>query len=229
MTDTGDPSLYYDEEGIAAAVARRDHRSIVGGLWEEIGQLQIDFLVSRGLKPSHKLIDIGCGALRAGVKLVRYLDAGNYFGTDISASLLSAGYEIELRQEGLTAKLPRSHLITDGEFDFTWSPVLFDFAMAQSLFTHLPVSFLRTCLERLHPVCAPAANFYASFFEIPSFHPRHAPYQHAGGVTSHGDKDPYHYYFSDAEGYCRDLPWQAIHVGAWNHPRSQHMIRFVRL
>jgi len=47
------------------------------------------------------------------VKFVRYLNAGNYFGTDLNASLLRAGYDIEIANEGLLEELPRSNLITD--------------------------------------------------------------------------------------------------------------------
>lgn len=78
-------------------------------------------MLSRGLKPEHKLLDISCGSLRGGVKFVRYLNAGNYFGTDLNASLLQAGYDIEIANEGLLEELPRSNLITDEKFDFSWA------------------------------------------------------------------------------------------------------------
>src|ERR1700678_1283527 len=42
------------------------HREYVGGLWEVIGKLQFDFLISRGLKPEHVFLDIACGPLRGG-------------------------------------------------------------------------------------------------------------------------------------------------------------------
>src|SRR3979409_2149502 len=62
-----------------------DHRAAVGGRWEEIGELQFQFLRTHGLEPQHRLLDIGCGSLRGGVRFVSYLDPGNYFGIDISA------------------------------------------------------------------------------------------------------------------------------------------------
>src|SRR5262245_17052197 len=75
-----------DEEIRAGA-----HRDFVGGLWDEIGRLQFDFLVAHGLKPEHKLVDVGCGALRGGVHFIRYLKPGHYFGLDLNASLIKAG------------------------------------------------------------------------------------------------------------------------------------------
>ncbi|MGG6294672.1 hypothetical protein ACQ4M4_09620 [Leptolyngbya sp. AN02str] len=41
------------------------HRQFIGGLWEELGQLQFDFLKENGLLPEHRLLDMGCGSLRA--------------------------------------------------------------------------------------------------------------------------------------------------------------------
>src|SRR5690349_20714175 len=56
--------------------------------WHEIGQLQFDYLRSHDLQPYHHVLEVGCGNLRAGWHLVRYLDAGHYYGIDISAEAL---------------------------------------------------------------------------------------------------------------------------------------------
>jgi hypothetical protein len=73
--------------------------------------LQLDFMIREGLKPHHKLLDIGCGSLRGGVHFIRYLDAGNYVGIDSNIALLDAGYEIELASWGLKERMPRENLI----------------------------------------------------------------------------------------------------------------------
>jgi hypothetical protein len=56
------------------------HRRRVGGMWEEIGRLQFDFLLSKGLQSRHFLLDIGCGSLRGGIHFIGFLDAGRYDG-----------------------------------------------------------------------------------------------------------------------------------------------------
>ena len=94
------------------------HRHDVGGLWRKVGKLQLDFLVGQGLKPESKLIDIGCGCLRAGLRFIRYLDEGNYYGIDINGKLLNAGYKKELGA-GLKRKLPRKNLLTEGRFNIS--------------------------------------------------------------------------------------------------------------
>jgi len=92
------------------------HRDFVGGMWDELGRLQTDFLIAEGLKSDMRFLDIGCGCLRDGVHLIRFLLPGNYFGLDISESLLQAGYDIELPKVGLQEKLPRSNLFTKNIF-----------------------------------------------------------------------------------------------------------------
>jgi hypothetical protein len=68
-----------------------NHRGAVGRMWEEIGNLQFEFLTARGPHPHHHLPDVGCGALRGGIHFIRYLVASNYHGVDVNASLIEAG------------------------------------------------------------------------------------------------------------------------------------------
>jgi hypothetical protein len=79
---------------------------------------------------------------------------------------------------------------------------------------------------RLTNAVKPGSSFFATFFEIPLTTPRNDPFIHPGGITTHGDRDPYHFHFRDVELCCRDLAWSAIYIGEWQHPRNQKMIRF---
>jgi SAM-dependent methyltransferase len=45
-------------------------------------RFQIDFLIAQGLRPEHRVLDIGCGPLRAGIPLIAYLDPRNYTGIE---------------------------------------------------------------------------------------------------------------------------------------------------
>ena len=56
--------------------------------WDEHGQLQLNFLISRGLTPEKTLLDFGCGTGRLACKAVPYLNPGNYTGADISEGCL---------------------------------------------------------------------------------------------------------------------------------------------
>jgi SAM-dependent methyltransferase len=219
---------YENTEEIRRAVSEGRHREVVGGKWDEIGRLQLDFLIAKGLSPSSTLIDIGCGCLRGGVHFISYLDDNLYFGIDSNASLLEAGYDLELKALDLQQKLRRENLICNDEFNFESIERSFDFAIAQSLFTHLPQNHIRLCLRRLSkkmPICG---RFYATFFQVAEDHPIGESFDHLGQITTSETKDPYHYRFSDIIRLCEGLPWSVKLHGDWGHPRGQQMIEFVR-
>jgi hypothetical protein len=172
MTNKGGlPSGYYDADAIAAGVGESRRRDLVDGMWDEMGKLQFDFLCSQGLRPSSRLIDIGCGCLRGGTHFVKFLEVGNYYGVDLSQALLDEGYDLELQYKDLQFKLPRANLICDGEFQFSRFPVRFHFALAQSVFTHLLANHLQLCLSRLVSSMEADGALFATLFIVPDEHP----------------------------------------------------------
>lgn len=219
------PSSYYDLEMVAAGVACGDHRSMVGGLWDELGDLQFDLLKTHGLEPENSLLDIGCGCLRGGVRFASYLNSGNYYGLDLNQSFLDAG-RAELDSLGLSGKVPPENLRREGDFDLAAFGRVFDMAVAVSLFTHLPVPYLRICLERLAPVLKPGGIFCVSFFLLSEGREFTLPCSQTPEITSHPDRDPYHYRREDIHSACLDLPWTARIVGDWKHPRNQQLVTF---
>ena len=136
--------------------AEQKHRSAVGGKWSEMGRVQLDFLKEQGLAPSMRFLDVGCGSFRAGRLLVPYLDPGHYYGIDIAAEIIEAGYEDELDDEA-RARLPVSNLRMTDRFDCDFG-VDFDMAIAQSLFTHISLNHIRLCLHRVAKVMRPGGD-----------------------------------------------------------------------
>ena len=218
-------SIYDDRQTIANIVRQGSHREVIGGMWDEIGRLQASYLIEQGLKPHHSLLDVGCGCLRAGVHFVDYLDADNYFGYDINSTLLEAGYTREL-DDRLRSKLPRENLRCIEDFEASVFQQQFDFAVAQSVFTHMPIDLVSRCFERTADVLAPGASLYATFFEQGPEEPDDASICHHGGVVSHRNRDPFHVRFSELVGCSHALT--PLYVGEWNHPRGQRMVRFLR-
>jgi SAM-dependent methyltransferase len=222
------PNMYDDLERIAADVAAGRHRDVIGGMWDEVGALQLDFLRGQGLKPDHRLLDVGCGSLRGGVHFVRYLDAGRYYGLDISEALIEAGYNQEIGALGLRQKLPRTNLLTTANFDATSWGASFDMALAQSVFTHLPLNQIALCLEQIARVMKPGGVFYATFFRAPETSPWSDAITHdPGGVTTTATSDPYHYRPSQLAWAAGEL-WEAECIGKWSHPRGQQMMAYRR-
>jgi len=199
---------------------------VVGGLWEDIGNLYINFLKSQGLKPDHKVLDIGCGSLRGGVKLIPYLESGNYYGIDKNQSLLNAGWNKELKLLSLHYRQPRKQLVHLKDFEFQQINTHFDFAIALSLFTHLPLNRIRKCLNNLSCVMQPGAVFFATFFE--SCKQEQSLIHKPGGITTYTDHDPFHYSYDDFQYLIKDLPWKVLYIGECNHPRAQKMLAFIR-
>ncbi len=226
------PSAYYDPNAITHEVEQGRHRAAIGGLWDEMGQLQLDFMKSQGLKPEHKLLDIGCGALRFGHLAVDYLDAGNYYGQDLAQELIQAGYEQELSDE-LRLKLPQINLAANAKFDFSHLDAPVDFAIAQSVFTHLPLNHIRQCLAQLESHMVAGGAFYATFFLCPENHSLKEPFPQDGAIDGEpvittSLSDPYHYRVADFQYAISELSWDLEIIGEWKHPRGQKMLRFVK-
>ena len=206
------------EEEIAAGV----HRELVGGQWDEVGALQFYFLRLEGLRPEHTLVDIGCGALRGGVHLVVYLDEGNYCGIEGNRSLVAAGRR-ELEASGINR---RARLLVNDAFEVSLFGAAFDYAIAISLFTHLPSANIARCLRAVSEVLEPHGRFYASFFQSPrSAH--HEPIWHEpGGITTYFGADPFHYSWEEMVTLGGAAGLAARLIGDWRHPQQQQMLCF---
>jgi len=205
----------------------RAWRAKVGGLWEQLGKLQFEYLVQNGLKPYHFLLDIGCGSLRGGIHFIQYLQRGHYFGIDKDLELLEGG-KIELEENNLLDK--SSILKLDENFDFVSLNQKFEYALAQSVFTHLPLMEIKKCIENVEKVLVNEGKFYATFFENyrkdDSNEPIIIKSDDGIRIETYPDKDPYHYRFSEFEKLVKDTALSVEYIGDWNHPRYQKIMVF---
>ena len=94
-------------------------------LWKMKRDFQAKFLIGHGLSPSDYLLDVGCGTLRGGIPLIRYLNTGHYYGIEVRAEVLDEALR-ELEESGLRHKQPI--LVSDpgtldlrGRFTFAWA------------------------------------------------------------------------------------------------------------
>lgn len=206
------------------------HRSRVGGLWDEIGQLQFDFMVKQGLKPHHKLLDIGCGCLRGGVHFIRYLDDRCYFGVDMDTGLIEAGIK-EAIKAGVDHK--RYSLHRSKHFDFSLLGTQFDYAIAQSLFTHLNLNEILLCLVEAEKALKSQGRLYASFFTCAN----KADYTSIIDHRTTDDKTVHtqaafsrsmHYTFDQLKWAGNWAGLQCDYIGEWRHPRKQEMAVYYR-
>lgn len=198
-------------------------------MWDEIGKLQFEFLKKQGLKPEHKFLDIGCGSLRGGIYFIRFLNEGNYFGVDKEKWLLDAGINIEMPRVGLENK--KVTLVEMDDFNFSRLGVKFDFALAQSVFTHISWNSIVRCVANVEQVIKKDGKFFATFFENDKGKFYFGPItHHPGGRISHFDSDPFHYSYDRFEKLCEEIPSLRVeYIGNWNHPRDQKMMVFQKV
>ncbi len=139
-----------------AAVGSRSHDR-----WLALGEMQFDYLMEHGLAPHHRMLDIGCGNLRAGRLFIDHLDAGHYYGIDISPDILISAKET-LTAYGLQEKLPHLTITQNLTLDFL-PDAHFDVVHAHSVFSHSPIEVIDECLAHVGRVLAPGGFFDFTF------------------------------------------------------------------
>jgi len=150
-------------------LVERDPHSAIGGRWEEMGRLQFDFLVDKGLKPHHRLLDIGCGTLRGGRLFISYLNAGNYSGIDISSKAVEYGRQL-VEREGLSEKKPQLIVSKNKDLKFIgFDSVQFDYLLAQSVFTHLKPEHIEECFQNIGGIMHEYSLFFFTYNEALEF------------------------------------------------------------
>jgi hypothetical protein len=208
------PNLLLAPQG-DAGVRAAGHRKYVGGAWDEIGKLQFDFLVAQGMRPENVLLDIACGAFRLGVKAVPFLDRGHYLGIEKEQALIDLGIAEELGPALVGEKAPELVVSSAFEFEkFTKKP---DFAIAQSLFTHLTPEVIDLCFAKLRPAMKDNTRFLGTYFlAAPGF--KNPKSSHDHGVFA----------YSQAEmcGFGERNGFRAEYIGDWKHPRSQVIVAY---
>ena len=138
------------------AVGSRTHEE-----WLRHGQFQFDYLLGHELQQSDRVLEIGCGNLRAGRLFIDYLDPGNYYGLDISPDILLAAQRT-LVEYGLQAKLPHLFVVSDLTFSFLPSSH-FSIVHAHSVFSHSPIDVIDQCLAHVGRIMVPGAFFDFTF------------------------------------------------------------------
>jgi len=115
-------------------------------------------------------------------------------------------------------------------FDFFSQNQKFEYALAQSVFTHLPMSKIKKCIENVEKVLVNGGKFYATFFENNSKDDTDEPLtiESVDGMTieTSSDKDPFHYRFSEFEKLVKNTHLHVKYIGDWNHPRHQKIMVF---
>jgi SAM-dependent methyltransferase len=182
--------------------------------WLALGQLQFDYLAGHGLKPDTRMLEIGCGNLRAGRLFIDYLDAGHYYGLDISPDILLAAQQV-VTENGLQAKLPHLTLVRDLRLDFL-PDGQFDVVHAHSVFSHSPVWVIDECLAHVGRVMAPGGFFDFTF-------------DRTEGAEHQVLREDFYYRTQTLTDLARRHGFQATFMDDWETlPHDQSKIRVTR-
>lgn len=115
------------------------------------GEYHCAYLMRHGLKAHHRLFDFGCGYGRTAIPLLRYLEPGNYVGTDISTERIRMAWEY-VGLAGVSDRDPTFLVTKDNRLD-ELAGRTFDYIWAQSVFTHMPAADARAFFANIGRLC----------------------------------------------------------------------------
>jgi SAM-dependent methyltransferase len=145
-----------------------------GGDFEAMGNHIVNMLVTKHqLQVHHFVLDIGSGIGRVAIPLGKVINAkGKYIGIDV----IEQG--VKWCVKNITSRYPNFTFIytplkndlyrNTGQdaatFTFPFENNSFDFAIANSLFTHMMPNEVQQYYKELHRVLKPGGKIYATFF-----------------------------------------------------------------
>ncbi len=125
------------------------------------GRAQFVRLLQHGLLPESKVLDIGCGVLRVGYWLMRFLDADGYCGVEPARDRVRLGLRYLFTEEELTRARPRfDH---NDRFDTGVFGDRFDYFLAGSIWTHCSKAQLKVTLDGFVANTTDQGVFLASY------------------------------------------------------------------
>jgi SAM-dependent methyltransferase len=155
-----------DRENLGAGLKPGDphYRAYVGPPedYDLIAAMTFNLLTTLGLRQHHTLLDIGCGSLRIGRLLIPYLNRGKYFGIEPAEWLVAEGIEHELGKAVVQTKRP-TFLFTDSPSAIVQANTSFDFALAQSIFSHCGLDLIKGWLSAVSRSLAQGGALVATF------------------------------------------------------------------
>jgi SAM-dependent methyltransferase len=171
-----------------------------------VGRNQLSILLRNGLDFDSRVLDVGCGVLRRGYWLIRFLEPGCYFGIEPNQEMLEAGKQLIVTPDVLAAKRPSF----DGNdrFDFQVFGCSFDFVIARSIWTHASPPQIETMLDQFQAT-APNGVMLASIKQCPWYRRQHRGTAWVGKSHESDQGGTVRYRFSWISARCRQRGLEA--------------------
>ena len=156
----------HDQEDLGLGLKPGDpqYRAYVGPPedYDLVAAMAFNLLTTLGLRQHHSLLDIGCGSLRIGRLLIPYLNREKYFGLEPNEWLVDEGIRRELGEMLVQIKRP-TFFFSDSPDRIAQAKVAFDFALAQSIFSHCGLDLIKRWLSAISCSLARDGALVATF------------------------------------------------------------------
>ena len=153
-----------EDLGLGLKPGDAQYRAFVGPPedYDLVAAMTFNLLTTLGLRQHHSLLDIGCGSLRIGRLLIPYLNRGKYFGVEPNEWLVNEGIRRELGETLVQIKRP-TFFFSDSPDTITQAKTAFDFALAQSIFSHCGLDLIQAWLSAISRSLAHDGALVATF------------------------------------------------------------------
>jgi SAM-dependent methyltransferase len=156
----------YDQEELGLGLKPGDpqYRAYVGPPedYDLVAAMAFNLLTTLGLRQHHSVLDIGCGSLRIGRLLIPYLNQAKYFGVEPNEWLVTEGIRRELGETLIQIKRP-TFFFSDSPPTLAQANIAFDFALAQSIFSHCGLDLINGWLSAISESLARDGALVATF------------------------------------------------------------------
>ncbi|WP_309396695.1 class I SAM-dependent methyltransferase [Cerasicoccus maritimus] len=156
----GPPASYKSVALSDEGIELESYKKYLGGgadMWDLRGKFQLDLLRELGLTHASRLVDIGCGPIRAGRYFIDFLDEGSYCGFDYNVSFIDAARKIVI-EEGLSPKGPVLEMIDDFNIDSLNLKNWGEFGIAFSVLNHCNTKSRKAFFNRVLPMFKQGAS-----------------------------------------------------------------------
>jgi len=126
-----------------------------------VGQHCLEVLKAEGMLKTSRVLDFGCGSLRAGGWLIEYLEPGNYYGIEPSIDMVKVGMEIFPPE--IAERVDDDHFSSNDAMDMAVFGESFDYVLARSVWTHASKNQIDKMLGSFANSTAPEGKLLASY------------------------------------------------------------------
>jgi SAM-dependent methyltransferase len=158
-----------EDLGLGLKPGAEQYRAFVGppADYDLVAAMSFSLLTALGLRQQHRILDVGCGSLRVGRLLIPYLNRGGYVGIEPNGWLIEEGVQREIGADLVRIKAPYFHVAdsTAGLPPEAAGP--FDFALAQSVFSHTGRDLLERWVKEIAALLGPAGALAATYLPAP--------------------------------------------------------------